>query len=148
MVPHDSAMRLGAARAVVAAYTEPGGIATISSVAQRTGFSEAMVREIMASPEWDELVGQSILQIVAPVVTRGIKRIAEIIDDPESPPNVMLSAHRAAMTTYDIVMRHRTAQTVHDKDEALEALLAKLPTANAIVKNQPDIHENIALDSS
>ena len=135
LVPRDKAERLHAARAVVAAYCEPGAVATVASVARQTGFSEAMVREILSSDRWDELVASQILHQIGPLIAKGTKLLADMIEDESESRHARMQAHRLALQTYDCIMRNRPAHQSGSSDDAFDALLQSLPKANAEVRD-------------
>lgn len=134
-VPRDKAARMHAARLVVATYCSPGGVATIGAIAEKTGYSEAMVREILASKEWDELVAQEILRLVSPIISRGTRMIAEIVDDEDESRHARMQAHRLALQTYETVMKLRPQQQSMDADAAFEEFLKSIPIAEAEVRS-------------
>lgn len=135
MVPNKRALRIAAARAVVAAYTAPGGATSLDALARETGYSPSFIKEILASSEWDALVATEILRQVAPLVTTGLAFLKTVLENEsgKTTESARMRAHEIVLKTYSCLQQHRPGHQLASSEDAIDAILEALPQADAIV---------------
>ena len=120
-----------AARCVVAAATDSETSFSIEGIAKRTGLSQSVVREVLSSEEFRELVEQTAMQRCSAALAKGIG-VAEGIMLNSKDPKHQLAAFRTLIGVYktlvEVTPKHESLAAEHE----IMKMLGELERANDI----------------
>ncbi len=108
--------RIGATHAAAVLLMTAGETWTIKRLAEKLELSEAQVKEIVRSPEFDAFTKQIAPRNLERFFVKSVKRLDEMVDDPDATPQTVLSAIKTGTALYKTLVEMGPKQ---DDDEGV-----------------------------
>ena len=118
-----------AARCVVAAATDSETPFSIEGIAKRTGLSQAVVRQVLSSEEFRELVETTAMQRCSAALAKGIG-VAEGIMIHSDDPKHQLAAFRTLIGVYKTLVEVTPQHESLAGEQAIMSMLQELERPN------------------
>jgi len=129
-VPDQRRLELVAARAIVAVTTRPDVPMTAEAIAEAAGLSTVVVVEMLASPEFRDLISTEIRARVSGIINQGLTMLGQVIGDPTKAPTVRIAAHQAAVRTYEVMAKAAPQHNALDAESNAEQFIKSLQASS------------------
>lgn len=117
----DSENMLATARMILAVALNPRRPFDVPEIAMETGLTYDTVRQILASPEYAELMNREIRTLVTTTLTKGVSAMDKIIANEKSTDANKVSALRAVVHTFQAMTQTtKTLEQQSPKSDELE----------------------------